>query len=407
MGTLGGNGDNLGTVPAAPCHLEVPQSRGDAVSSPVSTFGAKRPRFGARGVTGLTAATFVPQLILFGLSNQMVVAFKEENTVAFKHLFLKDYVDGADDSYAVYTQRGLYERVFYALDKYLSLPREALGRYAYVRGGAGNGSALLLCQRYFRKGRIDPANDTFNIDPHIVTDCLGVDPEDPQPPALDGSYRNFTLKFHKLINVTIRFQLKAINVQPVLNNDIPDCYTFTVTITFDNRAHSGRVRIRLENHADIRECRDPAVYGRGDNSFRLFFDIVVILVCSLSFILCARSIIRGLLLQLEFSRFFHRRHGRSVSVSDRMEFLNGWYILLVVSDVLTVLGTLMKIGIEAKNFSGYDVCSILLGTSTLLVWVGVIRYLTFFQKYNVPILPPRSSLSYSGWPFLPRSSSPP
>lgn len=33
--------------------------------------------------------------------------------------------------------------------------------------------------------------------------------------------------------------------------------------------------------------------------------------------------------------------------------------------------------------SSYDVCGILLGTSTLLVWVGVIRYLTFFQKYNV------------------------
>lgn len=36
-----------------------------------------------------------------------------------------------------------------------------------------------------------------------------------------------------------------------------------------------------------------------------------------------------------------------------------------------------------QNFASYDVCSILLGTSTLLVWVGVIRYLTFFQKYNV------------------------
>lgn len=31
----------------------------------------------------------------------------------------------------------------------------------------------------------------------------------------------------------------------------------------------------------------------------------------------------------------------------------------------------------------YDVCGILLGTSTLLVWVGVLRYLSFFQKYNV------------------------
>lgn len=27
----------------------------------------------------------------------------------------------------------------------------------------------MLCQQYYRKGRIDPANDTFNIDPKIVT----------------------------------------------------------------------------------------------------------------------------------------------------------------------------------------------------------------------------------------------
>ncbi|KFQ24186.1 Mucolipin-1, partial [Merops nubicus] len=106
------------------------------------------------------------QLILFGLSNQMVVTFKEENTVAFKHLFLKDYVDGADDSYAVYTQRDLYDRVFYALEKYLAIPNETVGSYAYVRGEAGG---LTLCQRYYRKGRIDPANDTFSIDPRVVT----------------------------------------------------------------------------------------------------------------------------------------------------------------------------------------------------------------------------------------------
>uniref|UniRef100_A0A8C3LXE2 Mucolipin 1 n=1 Tax=Chrysolophus pictus TaxID=9089 RepID=A0A8C3LXE2_CHRPC len=335
------------------------------------------------------------QLILFGLSNQMVVTFKEENTIAFKHLFLKDYVDGADDSYAVYTQHDLYDRVFYAVDKYLAIPNETIGRYAYVRGQSGsNQSALMLCQQYYRRGRIDPANDTFNIDPKIVTDCLGVDPEDPHPlpPELDRSYKNFTFKFHKLINVTIQFKLKAINIQTIINNEIPDCYTFTITITFDNKAHSGRVKIHLNNRADIKECKDHSVFGRGDNSFRLFFDVVVIVVCSLSFILCARSIIRGLMLQHEFSQFFQRRYNQSVCLSDRMEFLNGWYILLVISDVLTVLGTIMKIGIESKNIADYDVCSILLGTSTLLVWVGVIRYLTFFQKYNILIVTLRVAL---------------
>lgn len=33
----------------------------------------------------------------------------------------------------------------------------------------------------------------------LPADCLGVDPEEPQPlpPELDRGYRNFTLKFHK------------------------------------------------------------------------------------------------------------------------------------------------------------------------------------------------------------------
>ncbi|XP_072456971.1 mucolipin-1 isoform X2 [Notamacropus eugenii] len=345
------------------------------------------------------------QLILFGLSNQIVVMFREENTVAFKHLFLKDYTDGADDSYAVYTQADLNQSIIFAVDQYLQIPEQSLGRYAYVPGGGGpgaNGSALALCQQYYRHGHIDPANDTFNIDPMVVTDCIGVDPEErfPLPPDQEfllspsggSSYKNFSLKFHKLINVTIRFQLKTINLQTIINNEIPDCYTFTILITFDNKAHSGRVPVRLETSAHIQECKHPSVFGRGDNRFRLFFDVVVILTCALSFLLCARSLLRGFLLQTEFARFLCRRQGHTLSLWERLEFVNGWYILLVASDILTISGTIMKIGIEAKNLASYDVCSILLGTSTLLVWVGVIRYLTFFQKYNILIATLRVAL---------------
>ncbi|XP_056677992.1 mucolipin-1 isoform X9 [Monodelphis domestica] len=302
------------------------------------------------------------QLILFGLSNQIVVMFREENTVAFKHLFLKDYADGADDSYAVYTQSDLYQSIFFAVEQYLQIPDQSLGRYAYVHGGGGpeaNGSALALCQRYYRHGHIDPANDTFNIDPVVVTDCIRVDPAERYPlppdeeefllsPPQGNSYKNFTLKFHKLINVTIRFQLKTINLQTIINNEIPDCYTFTILITFDNKAHSGRVPINLETSAHIQECKHPSVSGHGDNWFRLFFDVVVILTCALSFLLCARSLLRGFLLQTEFAHFLYCHQGQALSLWERLEFVNGWYILLVASDIFTISGTIMKIGIEAK-----------------------------------------------------------
>uniref|UniRef100_A0A8C5HYW4 Mucolipin-1-like n=1 Tax=Gouania willdenowi TaxID=441366 RepID=A0A8C5HYW4_GOUWI len=313
------------------------------------------------------------QLVVFGLSNQVVVTFKEENTMTFKHLFLKDYDESSDDSFAVYTQQEVYDHIFYAVEQH--------SQY-YVRMLC-KCSALSLCQQYYRRGSIDPANDTFK--------CVGVDPLSVPIAPFTSSYKNFTLKFHKFINVTIEFQLKAINVQTIINNEIPDCYTFSITILLDNKAHSGKVNIRLDNQASIKECKDPSVSGHAENYTRVAFDVIVALVCLLSLLLCSRSILRGFMLQQEFVHFFKENLDRQVCWSDRLEFINGWYILLILSDILTIIGSIIKIGIEFKNLSTYDLCGILLGTSTLLVWVGVIRYLTFFQKYNILIITLRAA----------------
>ncbi|XP_018422456.1 PREDICTED: mucolipin-1 [Nanorana parkeri] len=331
------------------------------------------------------------QLILFGLSNQMVVQFKEENTVAFKHLFLKDYTDDSDKSFAVYTQNDVYEHLYYAVEQYLSLPNQTTARYAYVHNF--NQSALSICQQYYRKGHIDPANDTFNIDPQVVTGKDLV-----SPGSGNGRREGFTITFYRLINLTVQFQLKAINIQTIINNELPDCYTFSITILFDNQAHSGRVKMQLDNDATIKECKDPILSyfssPPGDNHSRLAFDVIVILSCVLSFILCGRSIVRGLRLQNEFAHFVLTRRNLRVSVSDRLEFVNGWYLLLIVSDILTLSGTVLKIGIESKTFASYDVCSILLGTSTLLVYSisKFCSYLFLFNYYNILIVTLRVAL---------------
>ncbi|XP_063049088.1 mucolipin-1-like [Engraulis encrasicolus] len=361
--------------------------------SPCDKFHAKGRKPFKLGLQLLKIIIVTVQLVLFGLSNQMVVTFKEENTACFKNLFLKGYSEGSGDALAVYTQADVYDTMYYAIEQYLNLSELTVGRYAYVYNVGVNNSALSLCQQYYRKGRIDPGNDTFSIDPVVVPECIGINPLSAPPTSSpsNGSYRNFTLKFHKLINVTIQFQLKAINLQTIINNEIPDCYTFLITIVLDNKSHSGKVKISLDNHASIKECRDPSVSGHAENHARVAFDVAVSVVCLLSLLLCGRSIIRGIILQQEFVEFFRVSLSRRVCVADRMEFINGWYLLLIASDLLTLAGTFIKIGIESKNLSSYDVCGILLGTSTLLVWVGVIRYLSFFQKYNILIVTLRAA----------------
>lgn len=116
----------------------------------------------------LKIVTVTVQLVLFGLSNQMVVTFKEENTASFRHLFLRGYQE--DPALTLHTQDQVYTHIHYAVEQYLALPHISVGRYAYVQGKGVNGSALSLCQRYFRNGSITPGNDTFDIDPHVTTD---------------------------------------------------------------------------------------------------------------------------------------------------------------------------------------------------------------------------------------------
>uniref|UniRef100_A0A8C9NJL5 Mucolipin TRP cation channel 3 n=1 Tax=Serinus canaria TaxID=9135 RepID=A0A8C9NJL5_SERCA len=312
--------------------------------NPCEKFWARGRKPWKLGIQLLKIVMVTVQLVVFGLSNQMVVAFKEENTIAFKHLFLKGYMDRMDDTYAVYTQTDVYDQIFFAINQYLQLPNISVGNHAYEKRGAED-TPLAVCQQFYKRGIICPGNDTFDIDPEIVTDCLYIEPTTSLDNTTMGKHNlNFTLDFPRLVAVQLMFNLKAINLQTVRHHELPDCYDFTLRIVFDNKAHSGRIKISLDNDIAIRECKDWHVSGsiQKNTHYMMIFDAFVILTCLTSLILCTRSVIKGIWLQ--------------------------------------------------RSLTSYDVCSILLGISTMLVWLGVIRYLGFFQKYNLLILTLRAAL---------------
>ncbi|KAM7012306.1 mucolipin-3 [Tautogolabrus adspersus] len=330
------------------------------------------------------------QLVSFGLSNQMVVTFKEENLMTFKHLFLKDYVDGSSDTYAVYRQDDVYDHIDYVIEKYVHLHNITVGNHEYEKKGAFY-TPLSVCQEFYLNGSIFPSNETFEIDAQVVTDCLEVSPM--YHPSLREGYPNFELHFKRMLTVKITFVLKAINLQTVRHRELPDCYDFTVIITFDNQVHSGRIKVDLENDVDINECRDWKVTGASARNINLtvLFDCLIIVTCITSFALCTRSVINGIQLQFEYTLYCRKNCGKEVPLSDKLEFLNGWYILIIVSDVLSIIGSILKIEIQTKVLTSYDICSIFLGTGTMFVWIGVIRYMGYFRKYNILILTLRAA----------------
>uniref|UniRef100_UPI00398F3385 mucolipin-3 isoform X1 n=2 Tax=Pristiophorus japonicus TaxID=55135 RepID=UPI00398F3385 len=364
--------------------------------NPCEKFKARGRKPWKLGVQILKIAMVTLQLVLFGLSNQMVVLFKEENTIAFKHLFIKNYADntgGADNDFAVYTQSEVYEYLSFIFSQYVQLHKISAGNHAYERRGTAL-TPLTVCQYFYKRGSINPGNESFNIDPKIETDCFDIEPMMPMSSETSTDTKlNLTLHFHRLVMVQVQFKLKAINLQTIRRHELPDCYDFCVTITFDNKAHSGRILINLDNDVSIRECKGWHVTGgiQRNTHYKMIFDGLNVVICLTSLILCMRSVVNGVMLQHEFVCFFSVHYDKSVAWADRLEFVNGWYLLIIVSDLLTITGSILKMEIEAKSFAPYDVCSILLGTSTLLVWVGVIRYLGFFEKYNVLILTLRAA----------------
>ncbi|XP_029939643.1 mucolipin-2 isoform X1 [Salarias fasciatus] len=357
--------------------------------SPCEKYRARRHLPWKMGVQILKIIMITTQLVLFGLNNQLVVSYKEENTMALKNLFLKDYSGVDEDDYciAVYTQHDVYESLFYVLDQYSQLGELSVGPISYAEDAKGKLLPLSICKEYYKRGSVEPSDETYDIDAQLETVCMSHGPLTAnQWKANNSSF--FDLDFYRLVDIKITFQLKGINLQTVRSRELPDCYSFYVAITFDNQCHSGKVKLFLDIDAQSSTCRYWKISGTAQKNthYLLVFDAFVILICLTSAVLCTRSIVLAVRLLQRFSRFFHENYNRKVCEDDQNEFLNGWYVLVIVSDLLAIIGSILKMEIQAKSLTSYDVCSIFLGTSTLMVWVGVIRYLGYFQKYNVLIL---------------------
>lgn len=50
----------------------------------------------------------------------------------------------------------------------------------------------------------------------------------------------------------------------------------------------------------------------------------------------------------EYTNYCKKDCGKKVPWSDKFEFVNGWYLLIIISDMLCVIGSILKIEIQTK-----------------------------------------------------------
>lgn len=56
----------------------------------------------------------------------------------------------------------------------------------------------------------------------------------------------------------------------------------------------------------------------------------------------------------EYTLYCRNHCGKEVPWLDKFEFLNGWYILIIVSDTLAIIGSILKIEIQSKVMWVYN-----------------------------------------------------
>ncbi|XP_063623181.1 mucolipin-3-like [Cydia splendana] len=366
--------------------------------NPIEKWHAKR-KFPYKFIIQLIKIVLVTfQLCLFAHNRYNHVNYTEDNRVSFSHLFLlgwdstreiNAYPPGAGPL-AVYKLDEFYNALDYAYAGYYNLSN-AIGPYSY-NDENNNPPPPVFCQFNYKRGIINGFNESYEFNAEIVSSCVNFTKSE----GLFSSQKfikelNLEVDFASLVRAELMFSIKTINFRAAGPITPPDCFRFDVAVVFDNEDHDGQMSLSLEAEPYKLACKGDKEYvtdNKIDQILRSILNILVILICSMSLMLCSRAIYRAQLLKELTVQFFRQAYDKELSLDGRLEFLNVWYIMIIVNDILIIMGSAIKEQIERNQFTNdqWNVCSLFLGTGNLLVWFGVLRYLGFFKTYNVVIL---------------------
>uniref|UniRef100_F6PR01 Uncharacterized protein n=1 Tax=Ciona intestinalis TaxID=7719 RepID=F6PR01_CIOIN len=358
--------------------------------------------------------TFVTiQLIIFGQHNQDRVAFMDDNLEVFRHNLMNNVS-------RLYEKNEVYSKVNYLRQQYVKLKNSSVGIYGYLQMGptincpmakpTSNRSnnphkvsskhdtsppPVYMCVDQYTDYQIE--NETFQFNPKSRNNKwnkneLTVD-FNQSVPLCNGS--SYSIDFHGLINLDLKFGVRTIWLKNPASYYQADCYNVSISVNFNNQRHNGIIIEAISSQFGLTPCHS-ATPAKIFDSFLLFLDCFIIVTCCASMILCTRSVWRAQRLRKSFERYYKKHHEKRLSWWTKLEFVNGWYLLIIISDILTITGSIIKMALQMQWYGtvNYDSCSLFLGVGCLCVWVGVLRYVGYFHQYNILVLTLKNAMPH-------------
>ncbi|GIX72266.1 mucolipin-3 [Caerostris extrusa] len=349
------------------------------------------------------------QLILFGQRSFGYMQQHSDMTTALSQILLKDWtadvsVYPPNGPYAVYTIPDFYEHIDQVIKQYAKISSIAIGSFGYDDSD-DKVTPMAFCTKQY-DGQIFAGNLSIQINNLPEERCVTIPSLYPGGDPLWENFSmssfleksNYTFNFRTLINAKLKLKLKTIFIKSLNRLDFPECYRLKVLVKYDNSEHDGQLLITLKLYSEKFVCHvNSNVIDQGETTYfmlRQLLNSFVIVFSMMSMILCLRSLRSGYMLAKETTSFFKQYYQKDIPFSEILDFIDFWYVNIVASNVLLAIGSLVKMQIEERSAEGseYAKCSILLGVGNLFMWIGILRYLRFFKKYNMLILTMKTAL---------------
>jgi mucolipin 3 len=374
---------------------------------PIEKWKHKRTRPWKLLVQILKIIMFTSQLVVFGQDMAKFIDYKEEMQVTLKQLLLRDWDPSADAiaypgpyvPYAVYTKTDFIQTVNHAIRVYSNITHAGVGQYGYQSNSSDTVSPIKICLTKYLQAEFDPSVFKYNYSMYTKEDCTTIDQF-----ADAGSdkwsqldFREFLdepFKFQSLVSLRLDLPLRTILMEDATTGYVEIvCFDLDVGILFDNRHRIGQIIISLAGIPRMVACQGHVTEAGGSEfASRRTLNLLVIFFCISSFTLCCRSLYRGFCL-LRMTERIIRSHGKRLEWSDRTEFIDFWLISIMINDLMVGFATIIMTFYNGRllETNNYTTCSLLLGLGNLLSWSGLLRYLSFFKKYNLLIVTLRKS----------------
>nr|XP_022345615.1 mucolipin-3-like isoform X1 [Crassostrea virginica] len=348
------------------------------------------------------------QLVMFGNRRITFVEYVESNNIAMKHLFLLHWTPDFETMpyppttgpYAIYTSNDLVDHINFAMKQFSHTESLTLGPIRFPDGGFDMAKYLYMCVEQCKEGNV-LKNGTYSLDQHVIKDCLHLIPERAYNNGSQETETKFdimailkknnkSLVFDRILKIELKFRLKSyrVSVEKAVNE--PECYRIDGMVVFDNTNRNGQMAVHLSTSLKEFICgaEFDDVSTNDSDRFGIVLDIFVMILCVVSFSFCIRSFsIAYALFQHTVDEVKDIPKVLNLICSMKFEFVDLWLVLIIINDVLFVTGSIVKICLENKHAESssenYDICALMLGIGCGLAFMGIIRYVAFFAKYNI------------------------